>query len=205
MRWMGPRDEALIGDLLEAYRGGRSDWWYWRQVLAAIVIGAVTTVRSHKVLSVRAIALGWCFVWLYVNYVAPAVLVAARTMFNFSDFLFVAGLTDWFYVHRIHFPATVVQYGPAIVVAWVGMFASGWLVGYFHRAQGASMVLVYCATLPLPAASVVLWPIVAHGSYAGPPLLLLAAFLFPHVYFPALVGGLWAVRPRNQAAPIAPE
>jgi hypothetical protein len=201
----GACDDGLIGDLLEAYRGGRSDWWYWRQVLAAIVIGAVTTVRSHKVLSVRALALGWLSGWLYVNYVGSSVLEVARTAFNFSEFLFVAGLTDWFYVHRVHFPATVLRSGPVIVMAWVGMFASGWLVGVTHRSQGASLVLVYCATLPLPTASAVFWQIVAHGSYAGPPLLPVAAFVFPHVYFPVLVGGLWAVRPRNRGAPIGPE
>lgn len=205
MRWMGPRDDALVGDLLEAYRGGRSDWWYWRQVVAAIIIGVVTAVRSQKVLAIRAIVLGWCFGLLYVNYIGSSVLDFARTAFNFSEFLFVAGLTDWFYVHQVHIPATVLRSGPVIVMAWVGMFASGWLVGATHRSQGASMVLVYCATLPLPTASAVLWQIVAHGSYAGPPLLPVAAFVFPHVYFPALVGGLWAVRPRNRMAAIGPE
>lgn len=28
LRWMGPRDEAVIGDLLEQYRTGRSTWWW---------------------------------------------------------------------------------------------------------------------------------------------------------------------------------
>jgi hypothetical protein len=86
-----------------------------------------------------------------------------------ASFLFVAGLTDWFYVHHVHLPATVLRSGPVIVMAWVGMSASGRLVGATHCSQGASMVLVYCATLPLPTASAVLWQIVAHGSYAGPP------------------------------------
>jgi hypothetical protein len=205
MRWMGPRDEALVGDLLEEHRNGRSDWWYWRQVLAAIVIGAVTAVRSHSVLAIRAVALGWCFLLLYVNYAGSSVLVAVRPVFNFSDFLFVTGLTDWFYVHRIHFPATVVQSGPTMVMALIGAFASGWLVGSCHRSQGASMVLVYCASLPLPTVAAVLWEIAANGRYAGPPLLPAAAFLIPLVYLPALVGGLWAARARHQAASIRPD
>ena len=205
MRWMGPRDEALIGDLLEAYRNGRSAWWYRRQVLAVIVIGAVSVVSSQKIMTIRAIALGWCFVWLYLNFLGSLVLVAAHTAFNFSNFLFVTGLTDWFYVHHLRFPATVVQSGPEMVMAWVGMFASGWLVGCFHRSHGGSMVLVYCASLPLPAASAVLWQIVVHGSYAGPPLLPVAAFVFPHVYFPALVGGLWAARSKSGRRPVGLE
>ena len=32
----GPHCEALQGDVLEAWRGGRSDAWYWQQVLIAV-------------------------------------------------------------------------------------------------------------------------------------------------------------------------
>lgn len=32
----GRHSDALQGDLLEAWRGGRSDAWYWRQVLVAV-------------------------------------------------------------------------------------------------------------------------------------------------------------------------
>ena len=85
-------------------------------------------------------------------------------------------------------------------MALVGMFASGWLVGYAHRSHGASMVLLYCASLPLPTVAAILWQIAANGRYAGPPLLPAAAFLIPLVYLPALVGGLWAARARNRAA-----
>jgi hypothetical protein len=33
--------EALLGDVIEQYEGGRSRAWYWRQVLQALVISAV--------------------------------------------------------------------------------------------------------------------------------------------------------------------
>jgi hypothetical protein len=41
---VGPHSEALEGDLLEGWRGGRSRAWYWRQVLVA-----VSPVRSISV------------------------------------------------------------------------------------------------------------------------------------------------------------
>ncbi len=39
MRHVGPPNEALAGDLLEEYRQGRSAWWYWMQVMEAVVAG----------------------------------------------------------------------------------------------------------------------------------------------------------------------
>src|SRR4051812_18562581 len=55
----GPERESLIGDLIEQYQRGRSSVWYWRQVLIAIVAGATRDVRDHKVLALRALAIGW--------------------------------------------------------------------------------------------------------------------------------------------------
>jgi len=40
------RREALAGDLLEEYRAGRSDAWYWRQVLWAIGASVGHAVRA---------------------------------------------------------------------------------------------------------------------------------------------------------------
>ena len=34
----GPRRESLIGDLDEQFARGRSSFWYWRQVLSAILV-----------------------------------------------------------------------------------------------------------------------------------------------------------------------
>ena len=35
----GPHGDAILGDLIEQYRQGRSAAWYWRQVLLAILVG----------------------------------------------------------------------------------------------------------------------------------------------------------------------
>jgi hypothetical protein len=37
--------ESLVGDLLEMYRDGRSRLWYWRQVIAALLVARLRTVR----------------------------------------------------------------------------------------------------------------------------------------------------------------
>jgi hypothetical protein len=40
------KNEALAGDLVEEYFGGRSAGWYWRQVMAAIAIGGAQRARA---------------------------------------------------------------------------------------------------------------------------------------------------------------
>ena len=53
------RNEVLAGDLVEEYRQGRTVAWYWRQVLVAILVGCGNEVRTHKLLTMRAVITGW--------------------------------------------------------------------------------------------------------------------------------------------------
>jgi hypothetical protein len=43
----GDSNEALVGDLLEEFKQGRSALWYWCQVLAAIAVGFSRELRSR--------------------------------------------------------------------------------------------------------------------------------------------------------------
>ena len=54
-------NEAVIGDLAERHREGRSRFWYWRQVFIAIGKSLVTEIRLHKFLAVRALLIGNAF------------------------------------------------------------------------------------------------------------------------------------------------
>jgi hypothetical protein len=44
----GYRSESLDGDLFEEYQHGRAPWWYWRQVLVAIFVARVRSLRAGK-------------------------------------------------------------------------------------------------------------------------------------------------------------
>jgi hypothetical protein len=47
MRCASPyRRESFAGDLLEMYRAGRSRTWYWRQVIAALILARARALRS---------------------------------------------------------------------------------------------------------------------------------------------------------------
>lgn len=52
----GNRDEAIAGDLLEVFRGGRSNGWYWRQVATACAVSWFKSVRVRMSLMVFACA-----------------------------------------------------------------------------------------------------------------------------------------------------
>jgi hypothetical protein len=51
------RDEALGGDLLEEFRRGRTEGWYWWQVLSACGVGWLRTLRARGTLLVFALLL----------------------------------------------------------------------------------------------------------------------------------------------------
>ena len=60
----GDYDEALVGDLLEEFRAGRSERWYWRQVLAAWCVGWLKYLSMRRSLLIFAVlwstlAPGW--------------------------------------------------------------------------------------------------------------------------------------------------
>src|SRR5581483_11656066 len=59
----GGTQESIAGDITERYMRGRSRLWYWRQVLAAVVMATVREVRTHTFRSIRAVAIGWGLVY----------------------------------------------------------------------------------------------------------------------------------------------
>lgn len=77
----GDRNDALTGDLLEEFRGGRTAGWYWRQVLTTIAIRCFSEIRAHSLALVFAavwsipVRAWWFFALWYaahsVGYILP--------------------------------------------------------------------------------------------------------------------------------------
>src|ERR1700722_7654359 len=55
----GPRNQSLVGDMMEEYKNGRSDAWYWRQALTAIFLSFYTDIWRHKIITIRGVVTGW--------------------------------------------------------------------------------------------------------------------------------------------------
>jgi hypothetical protein len=118
--------EALLGDLIEQYAGGRSRAWYWRQVLLALAISAGREVRTRKLQAVSAIILG-CVTALPLCYFSTS--LAARFVVGYKTYLvflplafFSAAVSGWI-VRRSHPRPMVVIYAGFCVVASVVAFA----------------------------------------------------------------------------------
>jgi hypothetical protein len=59
---------------MEAYQCGRSRTWYWKEVLAAVVIGIGDEIMRNPLLALRAISVGWATLFLFYYGVAPRLL-----------------------------------------------------------------------------------------------------------------------------------
>ncbi len=116
------RNESLMGDLAEESSSGRSALWLWRETVVAIATTVGRDVRNHKLLAMRAIAVGWLLM-----------IGSRQVVLLFQPRPGVWGRHTLWSLFLIF----TVSVWPAIV---------GWVVARMHRAQQAAMVLVYIAS-----------------------------------------------------------
>jgi hypothetical protein len=197
------RRESLVGDLREQLHRGRSVWWYRRQVFGTILVGLAGDVAAHKLLAVRAVVIGWSAMYLLVfQFIGRLIQETRLTLFSrwgsalWGDSEVLRQL--WVY------------YGlPFQLVVCLTFIAIGWMVAGLHRRQLPGIVIVFSATLLIPAIfqaleirrllGTELWPGWGWGSFRW--ALLYQAVLALAVYpLCVLIGGLWAARSDGEAA-----
>ena len=182
----GPRGESLLGDLLEQYQQKRSPAWYWRQVVTAIVASTTRDVAAHKLLAVRAVAVGG----------------VASVLFSFPVHwlgeISRASVNGWLVANGHYSFWPVFLSGPLSVtlLECVAGAAIGWIVARLHHAHAAAMVCVVSASLLLFETGLValLQSTQPHGAMPQvalllPPLLAMGKPLS------VLIAGLLSVRP----------
>ncbi len=113
----GSENDHITGDLMEAYDAGRSRIWYWKEVIAAIVIGVSKETVKHPLLALRAISFGWGSWLLFYYAVAPKVLYPVyRRIFTPSGYPFSLITLTW------------------CATALLVLVGGGWIVARLHRA-----------------------------------------------------------------------
>lgn len=123
-------ENALVGDLFEAYQTRRSPFWYWQQVGMAIGVGTCRDVRHHLPVALGAIVTGLFVaampVWLLTN-------TPASSLSNVALPLWIQIVAAW-----------LVVFGSALL--------SGWLVSLLFRAHRAAAVLSLAAAIVIAGA-----------------------------------------------------
>lgn len=125
------QNEALIGDLLEEYRQGRSASWYGRQVLMAILVGCGGEVRANKLLAVRAVVTGWAASILFYYLMTLPV----HKLYWWATAGLRANRNEMWWSHYYTYPVAFVP--------CIGGFLSGWLVARLYRPNRVAMVYVF--------------------------------------------------------------
>jgi len=183
LRRLVPGNTALAGDLAEEFRRRRSRPWYWRQVIGAIVFDAFREIRDHKLVAIRAIALGFICVELLFRYVVYDAL-------HYDEWLFTRGLVKWFYLNGYGLPQWAMMPAIAVVSA-----AGGWIVGRTHRRYGSSMVFAFALFVTVYIFGLGFWrltffPLPSQRFYA---VFNWVSWMLLLGLPSALIGGLWAV------------
>jgi len=118
-----PNNDAVIGDLTEQYRQGKTSSWYWKQTLIAIVRSVFREIGGHKWLIFRAIAVGWMML----------------ALFDFATHVQVIGHP---YVLSFH---PVLQFIVSILNL-ILMVASGWTVARISKSHHSAAVLLFAGS-----------------------------------------------------------
>jgi hypothetical protein len=194
----GDHDEALGGDLWEEFRRGRSDGWYWRQVLAACVVSWLKSLRVHRSL------LTFAFLW---SMLAPAWKVLSDRIQDYQIFIQTWQILRGFWL----LPAFALWATFHSTFLWAGMLIyilSNNCVGKTFREEKVrrAFFLAPLVFLPVFGAIFVLmnlysFPGLVNDRLATTPLgqivdLRMPADVLRIPYFIALLCALWGVIPR---------
>jgi hypothetical protein len=148
-------NNAIVGDLDERYRRGRTGIWYWRQALIAILASMANEIRNHRLLTLRAVAIGWTALLLFIvlvpvilggiNAVVAAIVESRLT----SGSTGLGELSRYFHIQenffRFHVPWKL-SLAMFTAILCAGFASAGWIVARLHRPHRRAMVLAFVAS-----------------------------------------------------------
>ena len=186
----GSRGESLVGDLLERYQQKRSRSWYWRQAVTAILVRTTSEVAAHKLLAVRAVAVGTL---ASVLFTVPVHWLSEITRASINDWIVASG-------HYAFWP--VLLSGPLSITVFecVAGAAIGAIVARLHQLHAAAMVCLVSASFLLfeMGLAALLLSTQPHAPTPHPEVMLLPLLVLGKP-LGVLVGGLLSVGPERDS------
>jgi hypothetical protein len=199
------RDEALGGDLLEEFRRGRSEGWYWWQVLSACGLGWLLSLRARG--SLLVFVLLWSMVAPAWNVLCDRIEespILSRLWEMAGGFWILPAFACWIALHS--------------VFLWAGMLIFILAHGGFRRPFSderlrrgfllAPLVFVPLYGFMFLLVTLYWYSAFAQASLAATPLAQIAdlrvlADVLRIPYLMALVAALWEAIPRSRCRPAA--
>jgi hypothetical protein len=193
------RDEALGGDLLEEFRGGRSEGWYWWQVLSACGVGWLRSLRARG--SLLMFALAWSMLAPAWNVLCERIedsAILARLWYLAAGFWIFPAMAAWIALHT-----AFVWAGMLIFIAAHGSFGRKIHAGGLRRGfMIAPLILVPLYGIMVLIVTLYWYSAFAQASLATTPMAEIAdlrvlADVLRIPYFVALVAALWRAIPQS--------
>ena len=187
--------ESLVGDLMEQYREGRSATWYWGQVLRAIIASTSEELIAHKLIALRALALGLALYFLFSVPVGWLSIVAQRWIGR----AVISCAPDAFWCQFLsnQFSAELLVYFACAL--------SGWLIARLHRQHAIAAVCVFSAAVLVLEYGMFGWIVMGNPPPPGVPqttMIVVSLASLPARPLAVLVGGLAGVRNQHAAVPL---
>jgi hypothetical protein len=181
---LGTIDEALVGDINEAYATGRSRAWYWQQVGLAILFSVWHELRGHTLSAVGVVAASLIVVSLSTSAGGALTSVLGR-------WTWTGGAETWRdvsggFVYRL----------PFILMMGLGGACGGWLLVRLYGANRRALVFLFSL---FPLVSSILWALrtIWLATHGVRPFFtaLLATLAFLGMVVGGLVSGFWRHAP----------
>ena len=192
LRWFGPRDESIEGDLLEGFqRRSGSRGWYWWQVAIALRVAAVREISERPITLSATVVFGMVVYWVLVDHVAFPIMLAvdhAYSMWRMGQGhdaqLFGQLFVETSFVLRSAGEALGAAVAVRVYRGHRPMLALIYAGAVFARCVGS---LMFDSIYYDPTANAL------HYDGSFPPIGIGTLFyLFPLPSLAALIGGLWA-------------
>ena len=167
-------NDAVLGDLVERYREGKPAAWYWKQALIAVVLSAFEDLRTHKLLTLRAM-FGAAFV------VACTEVFVSR---NLESLLYWVP-SDWWNTESFRAGLEILV---SMSIAVLNGFLGGWTAVRLYR-QSRAILLLYLFVIQI---SFMMTTIAGHGVVMPAPYFAGLLVADTCVILGALAGGLRA-------------
>jgi len=181
----GYQAESLAGDLTEEYTQGRSEGWFWRQVLSAVARSYLRVFRVYGLRFLGAVAAGWGVFLLAIRCWGPIWTIVQSELSAFGANL----PAQWLQTLSVLFSVAWVIFGSCID------FVVGRLVVRIYRPHPRLIVNIFALTILLyNLPSIYGHFIAAVDDSRGVPVLAQQLFFTFLWMLSAWFGGCWQMR-----------